>query len=131
MLEAQDDYDATPAGQAEIRRGLDQASTLVEKAVLSGRLAAAQARRQSHVAAYRAETGKEPVDYDAEYQAIRLASRTAATLTERSAAEREAAKLARKAERAGHDLDEIALDEAARQEMLRAQSTGNDASRSS
>ncbi len=57
-------------------------------------------------------------DFAAEYFAARKDSRQpGATLTERSQAQRVAAKVARAAERAGVYIDEVELDEQARLEL--------------
>lgn len=52
------------------------------------------------------------------YIAARVAARSAEVLADRFAAEDEAAKIARKARRAGVDLDEIDLDEVARRIVI-------------
>ena len=77
MLEAQDDFDATPSGliQLEVRYRKAEAAAdetgreVVEQ--LAGRLAAATARRDTQIAAWRAQTGKDPSRVSAKIQGPR------------------------------------------------------------
>ena len=141
VLDAMDEADATPVGLNKLdadRRAAPEGS--LERAVVAGRLTAASNRRENQIAAYKEITGRvlsdrasesapdqdtlPPAsakaagkDYEGDYVKARLVSRSGG-LAQKAAGEKEAAKIARAARKAGVDLDELTLDEQARQQML-------------
>lgn len=66
LLDAQDAYDATPAGLSELTRDIAQAAGTRRAVELEGRLAAAQARRDEQIRAHKELTGRKPNDRQAE-----------------------------------------------------------------